>query len=83
VDHRATSKAQPHRSAADEVERIALELEQLAHFMRLGHPTHAACERHADAARGHAAALDALFRKPTRAINPPAYLSPDGTKAVW
>lgn len=88
--HPSKSGAQrPHQSRpnlADQLERITPRFDELTQRARLAADRVSAAELHEleEIAQHIARDLVAIFRGPhARPINPPAFLSADGTRAGW
>lgn len=78
--HRAT-RSRP--TLADQLERITPRFDALTHRARLGGTPHDFHEMEADA-QAIAADIVAAFRgRRDNPVNPPRYVSADGTKAMW
>ena len=78
--------AQPRPNLADQLERLTPRFDELTHRARLGADSIPPAELHdlEEIAQGIARDLVAPFRGAgARPVNPPAYLSADGTRAGW
>lgn len=82
----AQRPAQPRPNLADQLERITPRFDELTHRARLGEDRISAAELHEleELAQGIARDIITPFRgSGAKPVNPPAFLSADGTRAGW